>query len=636
MYKRIAQIITFIFLLFWIIACQAITNQSTITPSPVTESGTPRKLTICLGYEPESLYLYNTSSQSAWAIWEAIYDGPIDTLHFSSVSVILEKMPSFADGDAYFQPIEVKAGDEVIDIYGNPVKLVKDVLIYPHGCSSNNCALNWDGESELQMDQLFLSFKLISGIRWSDGQRLTAQDSIYSFQVASDTSTPNDKRTIQQTAKYSATDDRTIVWAGKPGFLTQEFQNYFWLPLPKHIWSKYSPEELLTAQESSKLPMGWGPYVIQEWQVGQFIRLTKNTNYFRAEEGLPKFDELIYRFINVQGDANITAVVKYKCDFVNQTTLMNDQTNMLDYLLNYYRNPQIRVPIGYGPKIEYLIFNTNSSGNQNSTTFRFLKDQSLRKAISSCIDRNEINRIFFDKLTKIPLTYAPPGHPYYTKDLESIEFDPDKSQSQLENLGWKDTDRNPNTPRVSLGVANIPDGTPLKIHYITDKSEFTISIAENISQSLAKCGIMVELTHYAENEYLAPEGPFWQSDFDLAQFAWITGKVPPCFLFSSPSQQLLGDQSFTLSYNVGQYSNPEFDALCKVSLEPLITPENQLILQAKMQEIINRDLPVLPLFTHLQIDVARRDFCPYELDISARSDLWNIESMDHNSDCLPK
>lgn len=42
--------------------------------------------------------------------------------------------------------------------------------------------------------------------------------------------------------------------------------------------------------------MGYGPYVVKEWN-DDSLRLTKNPYYFRAAEGLPKFDELIFRIV---------------------------------------------------------------------------------------------------------------------------------------------------------------------------------------------------------------------------------------------------------------------------------------------------------------------------------------------------
>ncbi len=64
------------------------------TPVPATPTAIPRTLTICLGQEPTTLYLYGGSGRSMWSVLEAIYDGPFDTRSFEAQPVILEKLPS--------------------------------------------------------------------------------------------------------------------------------------------------------------------------------------------------------------------------------------------------------------------------------------------------------------------------------------------------------------------------------------------------------------------------------------------------------------------------------------------------------------------------------------------------------------
>ena len=229
------------------------------TPVPLTE------LNICLGYEPRSLYPYQASSQAAQEVLQAIYDGPFDTLSSGKIEpVILKKMPNLSDGSAYFTPVPVFEGDEVINTYGDLVALQPGTRIFPSGCTSPTCAADWDGTSALQLDQLSISFELLDGLKWSDGQPLTASDSLYAFQVASDPATPVIKHAIDQTASYSVVDEKTVQWVGKPGLVTDAFEQYFWAPMPEHAWGKYSAEDLLKAEEVNRSPLGWGAYEVEK------------------------------------------------------------------------------------------------------------------------------------------------------------------------------------------------------------------------------------------------------------------------------------------------------------------------------------------------------------------------------------
>jgi peptide/nickel transport system substrate-binding protein len=635
MHKNILLFFATIFILVPLIGCQPKTTSSQTDLNPTATPNSPRTLTICLGYEPENLYLYSASSQAAWSVLEAIYDGPIDIRNYQAEPVILDKLPSFTNGGAHFTSVNVKTGDQVADIHGNPVVLVRGVEVFPHGCTDTQCAIQWDGIFELQMDQISATYKLLPGINWSDGYPLRAMDSVYAYHLAGDPATPNIKTTVLQTSSYTALDDLTIEWKGKPGLLTQSFEKYFWLPLPQHAWGKYSPLELLTNENSTRHPLGWGPYILQEWQPGKFIRLKRNPLYFRASQGLPKFDTLIFKFINIQGDTNLMGILRGECDFVNQTTLMLDQTERLEYYLKYYSIPQIKSFFGNGPSIEYLIFNTQTTKGKENSRPSLLADPQLRQAVAYCLERPEMNKDFFNQLAQIPLSYLPPANPYYVSDLQPYTYDLKKGQAILESLGWQDTDHNPQTPRTSSNVTGIENGIPLTFKLIADQSVWRRNVANYVARSLQKCGFGVELTIQKENEYLSPQGSFWHGDFDLAVFAWSSGKMPPCYLLSSTSQAMLDKPLGSPDFNIGRYSNPEFDQLCLASLQPLVNQEKQIDLQNQMQRIINQELPILPLFSYLQVDVARPDFCSYELDISARSDLWNIESMDYGPKCAP-
>ena len=224
--------------------------------------------------------------QAANQVQQAVYDGPIDSRTFDYQPVILEKLPSLADGDAILETVTVETGDLVVNDAGNPVTLEEGVLVQPAGCHDTECAIAYDGTS-VEMEQMVVMFKLFEGILWSDGEPLTSYDSIYSFDVNADPDTPATKYTIDRTASYDAPDDFTVVWRGLPGYRDSQYQINFWTPLPEHVWGDYTALELLEAEESSRMPLGWGAYVMDEWVAGDHITLHKNDLYWRADEGLP-------------------------------------------------------------------------------------------------------------------------------------------------------------------------------------------------------------------------------------------------------------------------------------------------------------------------------------------------------------
>jgi len=210
------------------------------SPSPAftatLEEPKQKLLTICIGQEPATLYLYKGNSHSMWSILEAIYDGPIDIQDYQPVPVILNAIPDTANGSLAFQPVPVAAGDIVVDVDGNLAALAAGVKVFPSGCTSLSCALTWDGASTLTMDRMVANFVLKDGIQWSDGQPLTAADSVYSFDIANDPATDVDKKMLDQTDTYQALDAHTVQWISKPGLVTRDIEYYFWIPLPRHAW----------------------------------------------------------------------------------------------------------------------------------------------------------------------------------------------------------------------------------------------------------------------------------------------------------------------------------------------------------------------------------------------------------------
>ncbi len=472
-----------------------LTPTATFKPQPTAAPTSPaqRTLVVCLGQEPASLYMYGASSRGMWGVLEAIYDGPIDTRKFAAQPVILQKLPSVAGKDAVYTPVEVKSGADVVDANGDLVDLAAGTRVLPSGCASPECAKTWDGKSALKMDQLTVTFKLLPGLKWSDGTELTAADSVYSFNVASDSATPVSKRIVDRTAAYQAQDAQTIAWTGVPGYTPQRFDGLLWSPLPSHVLSKYKPADLLKAEEAAVKPLGWGPYKLEEWKKGAFIRLSKNANYFRAAEGLPKFDTLVFRFLGEQGDNNLQALLSGECDVVDESVLLFDQ---LQILLQQESARKLRVYVGQGPEWEQLSFGIKPASyddgyNPAADRADFFGDLKMRQAVAYCIDRDALNRTLLNSRSGVPAGLLPPSHPLFMAELAALPYDVAKGNQLLSELGWKDTDNNPATPRVADTAARVTKGTPLSLSYLTTEATLRVKTAEMIAKNLADCGIQV-------------------------------------------------------------------------------------------------------------------------------------------------
>jgi peptide/nickel transport system substrate-binding protein len=608
-------------------------NVPTVTPTPLPK----RTLVVCLGQEPTTLYPYGSASRNMWSVLEAVYDGPFDVRQYTVQSVILEKVPSLLDGDAAIQSVAVKAGDEVVNVTGALEYLTSGSRVLPSGCYSPDCAVSWDGSSPLQMDQMSVTFKLKAGIVWSDGEPLTADDSVYSFQISSDPATPVSHYTNDRTASYEALDDLTVRWVGKPGYLPHRYQTYFWLPLPRHAWQHLSAADLLTAPESSQKPLGWGPYMIEEWVIRDHITLRKNPSYFRAGEGLPKFDTLVFRFLGEPADNNIAALLAGECDIVDQTAMLDQQ---LEPILEMNRDKKLKAYIGQGPEWEQITFGIRPASYDDGYSAwagdrpDFFSDLRVRQAFVYCMNRQRvIERVTF-KASSIPVGLTPPSHPYFLADFAPLPYDPEAGMRLLDEAGWRDTDGDPATPRQAVGIPGVPDGTPLEVNYATTLADARIQTAEFLVESLKSCGIQVHLKRMETGELYAPGtsgGILFGRKFDLAQFGWESGEQIPCLQYTS--SQIPTTENYWTGMNIGGYSNPAFDAACQAALSARPEAADYKEKQMAVQRLFAEELPAVPLYYRLKLAISRKDLCGLEMDVTARSLLWNLENIDYGEKC---
>lgn len=612
---------------------------ATATPRPSpTATPLPRVLTICLGEEPQTLYLYQSAARSMWAVLEAIYDGPIDTRNGQSQPVILEKLPTVADGDAVYAPVTVEPGDEIVDAEGNLSVLAEGVRYLPSGCVSPDCALAWDGKATVQMDALTLTFRLLPNLKWADGKPLTSADSVYSFRLSADPATPVNKRLVDRTLSYTALDERTVQWVGKPGYRSARFAEAFWIPLPQHVYGSYTAEQLLSAEEATHRPLGWGPYQIVEWTMGDHITLQANPYYFRSAEGLPHFDTLVYRFLGTQPDNGLAALLNGECDMLDQSV---DLESEIERLLNGQKNKELALWVGQGPEMEMLHFGIRPSSYDDGTVLAgsdrpdYFGDVRTRQAIAQCVDRQGLSKTLFGGLAEVPVGFYAQGQPLYDAELQAWPYDPVAATKLLEEIGWKESDGDVNTPRLAVGVKNVPNGTPFEVSYLTPAGGRSERAAMFVALSLAQCGIKVNVLPVSPGQLYAagPEGPLFGRAFELAQFSWSLGRVAPCSLYESG--QIPAAQNDWLGGNLVGYVDPAYDAACRAARLSVPEDADYAALNAAVQERYVQGLPSLPLYFRPRINVSRPDLCGFVMDVSGRSEFWSLEAWQTGAVCTP-
>jgi len=594
---------------------------ATPSPTPPPLPPEPKVLTVCLDGEPDTLYLYGGSGLAATRhVMEAIYDGPIDYVDYAYRPVILEKMPSIADGDAVVRRVRVREGDRVVNAAGEVVELVEGVLVRPVGCRAEECVVAFDGEP-LWMEKMEVTFSLREDVTWSDGEPVTAADSVFAFEVASDPATPGGRYLVDRTALYWSLDAFRVKWVGLPGFIDPTYSLNFFAPLPSHQLERWAPEQLLRADETRRYPLGWGPFVVDEWVAGDRITLSPNLHYFQAAEGLPKLDQIVFRFTS-GGPEVVARVLAGECDIGTHDA---DFQASMPLLAQAEERGLLKVFSAPNSGWEHIGFGIDPVPDYRQTDF--FGDVRVRQAIAQCIDRQAIVDEVIDGYGVVLDGFLPPEHPLYAGDrLVRWDYDPPTGRALLEEVGWLDQDED--GVREAQRIPGVRTGTPFEVTLLASADNPASQKGARIVKAyLADCGVRVDVKTQPSWEFLAdgPEGPLFGRQFDMAETAWSFDMVPLCGRYLSSE---IPDEERWSGSNVTGYSNPDYDAVCQAALWALPGTSEYVQYHKQAQAIFSEELPAIPLFIWPRFAIARPSVLNFALDPTAPSELWNVERLD--------
>ncbi len=590
-------------------------TQQPNTPRPPTATPIPPKaLTVCMGRQPENLYLYGEQSLSAQALRHAIYESLYTALGYGYQPQGLAKLPHPDEGDVSIQTVTVRLGDPVVDFRGESHVLREGLTVF-----NSDGSLVTVSDQPVIMQQMTVDFTL-KPLVWSDGMVVTAADSVFSYQVFADPETPGDKRKVRRTASYEATGDLTLRWTGLPGYLPADYVTHVWEPLPQHQLGSLSAAELLSSPETTLTPLSSGPFVVSA-STADGLTLVRNPNYYRSNEGLPYLEILNVRFVP-DGEA-LLATGLAGCDVTTQDLL---NFNLLPELQEL---DEVETAVAPSAVYEHIDFSVNfylAEGFQNFVRPDWFQDPRVRQGIMQCTDRQRmVNEIFSGQTTVMP-AYIPANHPLYPADLSQWPFDPAAGNALLDAAGYRDTNGD--------GLREDPTtGASFSVRLTTDNANPVRARAAAIfQQNLAECGIEVV------TEFLPPED--WYNDgplgllfgrrFELGMFAWLGSPQPACHLWlerniTGPTQEGFGGWG---NVNVSGWANAEFEAACNAALNALpgtaVYVENH---QAALR-IWAEQVPMVPLFNYLKVAAVRQGVTGLRLDPTQPSELWNVYEWD--------
>jgi len=587
---------------------------STPTPTPVP----PKELTICQAQEPNTLFIYGGPSRAARNVLDAVYDGPVDVRNYAFEPVILERMPSLEGGDAALRTVTAVEGDAVVDVHGGVVDLAPDVSVR-----------NADGEevvfgaSPVTMTAMVVTYTLRPEVTWADGEPLTADDSRFSFELAGQLDDPALQRRLERTVDYEVVDAHTVVWTGVPGHVDTYYPLNFYHPLPEHVLGSTDIERLLEMDVAQHRPLGWGPFVVESWTEGERISLVRNSHYFRAAEGLPHLDRVIYRFISDPEEA-VEELMAGRCDVLGEDLM---ELGGAPILAEVADEEGVQLVSGTSSEWEHLDFGIQPPAW--SSWVSLFGERRTRQAVARCVDRERVAAEAFPlREASVAESYVPASHPLFAgNDLHRWPYDPTAGRAVLEEIGWADTDGDGFLE--ARDVSGLTQGTVFSVTLLTTEGDPARQrAAEVLRANLSDCGVGLSIEYLRPDVFYAdgPDGPVFGRQFALAMFSWLNGLGAPCELYLS--DQIPREENWWATSNNPGYASEVYDEACHAALEAPYGTEAHRSAHVQAQAIFSRDLPVLPLYFVPRSVGVRRGVTGLVIDPSQQTPFWSIESVD--------
>jgi peptide/nickel transport system substrate-binding protein len=429
-------------------------------------------------------------------------------------------------------------------------------------------------------DSSYIKFILRDDVYWSDGEKLTTDDVIFSYDVYSD---PDVQSRLLGTFDYYYTDENGKIDIEKTFNVTSsnEFEIHFppnsvvdlvevSVPIiPEHIFSNISREEL-ESDEVNFRPVSSGAFKLKRWDRNQTIILEADSNSFLFTSG--QTAELVFKVVP-DYTSRILQLKKGDIDLVESVKVED-----IDELKSERNLSIINI---VGREYDYVGWNNIdpelfAAGEVKPN--KLFGSSNVRKALTMAINRQEILDEYLLDLGELAVS---PVSPIFKSEINNkikpYEYNPDEAKKLLAQEGWTDIDRNGILEKSNdefKFTMYYPVGNPLR--------EYASVVVKN---NLKSVGVDVTI----ERMEL---GTFIDNLYDRKLNSWMAGWGVPIplelkpFWYSDPNIGVL---------NFACYGNAEVDSILD-RLDTKISSERKSELVKLFQKIVHENEPVSFLY----------------------------------------
>lgn len=376
-----------------------------------------------------------------------------------------------------------------------------------------------------ELDERGVTMRLRDDVFWHDGQPVTAEDVVFTFDLAKSPESASLLASAYLTMVSSATavDPRTVRFEFVAPH-SQPMDGFWWAPVPRHLLEGVAPAQL-AQHPFNRQPVGSGPFRFVSWDAGQQVVIEANDEFPAALGGRPLLDRIVFRIVP-ESTTRLTELLTGAID-VNHTVLPDEAQQV---------EQQRGVTLNHYPGREFLYVGWNNEREPFS-------DVRVRRALGHAIDRDAL-------IEALMFGYAEPADgpilPFSPLDpgLEPLAFDPDAARRLLAEAGF--------TPGPD-GILRGPGGA-LRFSMMVSENRLRQDLATVIQNQLRQVGVDLQVRVMEFQTLLAQHRA---RDYDSVLSGWVMDnfRVDPASLFSCEEART------PQSPNRAGYCNPEADQL---------------------------------------------------------------------------
>lgn len=460
------------------------------------------------------------------------------------------------------------------------------VISDPQGHPIPGVAESWDNK-----DGKVWTFHLRNNAKWSNGEPVTAQDFVYSWQRLSDPKTASPYASYLQYGHLDNIDD-IITGKKSPDTLgvkaidahtlevtLSEPVPYFYKLLIHPSMSPVNKAAVDKFGDKWTQPANWvgnGAFKLSEWVVNERIVLVRNTDYWDNAE--TKLDKVTFLPIS----SEVTDVNRYRSGGSDMT-----YNNMPIELFQKLKK-DIPTEVHVDPYLCTYYYEIN---NQKAP----FNDPRVRAALKLGIDRDII-------VNKVKGQGDLPAYSYTPPYTEGIKLTPP------EWFGWSQEKRNEEAKKL-LAEAGYTADKPLTFNLLYNTSDLHKKLAIAAASIWKKnLGVNVKLENQEWKTFLDTRH---QGNFDVARAGW-------CADYNEPTT-FLGTMQSNSSNNTSHYKSEAFD---KAMDDALASPDEatRATRYADAEKILDKDSVIVPVYYYVNARLVK----PYVGGYTGKDPLDNV------------